>query len=105
MVNGGDLDALTAPLPDEFHAWVRGVAADLTATVEAEAARVEAAYAEIAASLPAGWGRKEFAAVAVRHPLRGALFLRLDGKDYRPGLWQQARPAGDGGPGTRVTTE
>ncbi|MEU4428445.1 RNA ligase [Actinoplanes sp. NPDC024001] len=94
LANGGDLDALTAPLPDEFHVWVRGVAAELTATVEARAAAVEAAFAEIVAALPAGWGRKEFAAAAVRSEFRGELFLRLDGKDYRPGLWQRARPAG-----------
>ena len=43
----------------------------------------------------------EFAAAALRSEFRGALFLRLDGKDYRPGLWQQARPAGD----TKVTEE
>ncbi|MBG0561881.1 RNA ligase [Actinoplanes aureus] len=94
LANGGDLDVLTAPLPDEFHVWVRGVAADLTAAVEARAAEVEAAYAEIVAALPAGWGRKEFAAAATRSEFRGELFRRLDGKDYRPGLWQRARPAG-----------
>ncbi|WP_229071302.1 RNA ligase [Actinoplanes sp. DH11] len=91
---GGDLDALVAPLPDEFHVWARGVAAELTAAVDARAAAVEAAYAGILASLPAGWGRKEFAAAALRTEFRGELFLRLDGKDYRPGLWQRVRPAG-----------
>jgi RNA ligase len=30
-----------------------------------------------------------------RIPGGAALFLRLDGKDYRPGLWQLVRPAGD----------
>jgi RNA ligase len=95
LVAGGDLDALTEPLPDEFHAWVRGVAAELTAQVEAQAAVVEAAFAAIVAGLPDGWGRREFAMAAVPHEHRGALFLRLDDKDYRPGLWLQARPAGD----------
>ena len=38
----------------------------------------------------------EFAVEALKSPDRGALFLRLDGKDYRPGLWQLVRPAGDG---------
>ncbi|WP_433369670.1 RNA ligase [Actinoplanes sp. CA-142083] len=95
MANGGDLDALTAPLPDEFHPWVRGVAAELTATVEAQAAAIETAYATIVAELPDGWGRKEFAARAVRSEHKFALFLRLDSKDYRPVLWQHARPAAD----------
>ncbi|MEV4707216.1 2'-5' RNA ligase [Actinoplanes sp. NPDC049316] len=97
---GGDLDALTEPLPDEFHAWVRGVAIELTASVDALAERVEKEFAAIVAGLPGGWGRREFAAQAVRSPDRGALFLRLDGKDYRPGLWQLVRPAGDLTPGT-----
>ena len=95
MVAGSGLEDLVEPLPDEFHTWVLNVAAELTASVEAEAAAVEAAYAEIVAALPAGWGRKEFAAAALRSEHRGSLFLRLDGKDYRPGLWQRARPAGD----------
>lgn len=98
LVNGGDLAELTEPLPDEFHGWVRGVAGELTAAVEAQASAVEAEFEKIMAGLPAGWGRREFAAQAVRSELRGALFLRLDGKDYRPGLWQQARPAGDSTP-------
>jgi RNA ligase len=106
MVNGGDLDAMLEPLPDEFHVWARGVAAELTARVETRAEAIEATYAEIVAALPDGWGRKEFAATAVRNEHRGSLFLRLDGKDYRPGLWQQARPEGDRTPhGTKVTEE
>jgi putative RNA ligase len=106
MVNGGDLDALALPLPDEFHVWVRGVAAELTAAVAARTAEVEAVFAEIVATLPEGWGRKEFAAAALRSEHRGALFLRLDGKDYRPGLWQQVRPAGDLTPhGIKVSEE
>jgi RNA ligase len=106
LVNGGDLDELTEPLPDEFHAWVRAVVAELTGKVEARAAAVEAEFAAIMARLPDGWGRREFAAEAVRSELRGALFQRLDGKDYRPGLWQQARPAGDLTPhGAKVSEE
>ena len=106
LVNGSDLDALTEPLPDEFHVWVRGVAGELTAAVEAQAVAVETEFDRIMAGLPAGWGRREFAAEAVRSELRGALFLRLDGKDYRPGLWQQVRPAGDSTPhGDKVSEE
>ncbi|GAA4592495.1 RNA ligase [Actinoplanes octamycinicus] len=95
LATGGDLDALLEPLPDEFHIWARGVAARLTAEVEARAAAVEAAYAEIVAGLPEGWSRKEFALAAVRSPHRGELFQRLDGHDYRPGLWQRVRPSAD----------
>ncbi len=87
-----DLDALIEPLPDELHAWVRGVAAELHAEVDTAAAAIEEAYQSIVDGLPDGWSRKDFAAVAVRHPQRGCLFLRLDGKDYRRLLWQQVRP-------------
>jgi len=106
LVSGGDLDALVEPLPDEFHAWVTAVAGELTGSVAALAAVVEAEFAAIVAQLPAGWGRREFAARAVRSEHRGALFLRLDGKDYRPGLWQLVRPAGDVTPtGNQVNEE
>lgn len=98
MVAGGDLDALTEPLPDEFHAWVRAVATELTDAVEAKAAAVEREFAAIVAGLPDGWGRREFAAQATRSDNRGVLFLRLDDKDYRPTLWQHVRPAGDSTP-------
>ncbi|GGN54668.1 hypothetical protein GCM10010112_04660 [Actinoplanes lobatus] len=94
LVTGGDLDAMLEPLPDEFHVWARGVVTELTAEVEARAAAVEATYDEIVAGLPDGWGRKEFAIEAMRSGHRAELFLRLDGKDYRPGLWQRVRPAG-----------
>jgi RNA ligase len=106
LVSGGDLDALTEPLPDEFHAWVRAVATELTESVAALAETVEAEFAAIVAELPAGWGRRDFALRAVRSDNRGALFLRLDGKDYRPGLWQLVRPAGDVTPsGIQVSEE
>ncbi len=95
LAAGGDVAKLTEPLPDEFHVWVRRVADELTATVGAQTAAIEAAYAEIVAELPTGWGRKEFAAVAQRSEYRFALFRRLDGKDYRPTLWQHARPSAD----------
>jgi RNA ligase len=106
LVAGGDLDALTQPLPDELHPWVRTVAEELAAAVDAKAAAIEAAFTAIVAGLPDGWGRREFAMAAVKHEDRGALFLRLDGKDYRPSLWQQVRPAGDLTPhGTKVMDE
>jgi RNA ligase len=41
----------------------------------------------------------------VRSDHRAALFLRLDDKDYGPGLWQLVRPAGDLTPSTQVSEE
>ncbi|GAB3152592.1 hypothetical protein GCM10027290_43590 [Micromonospora sonneratiae] len=95
LVNGGDLAALVEPLPDEFHIWVRDVVATLTETVEDRAAKIETAYREIVAVLPEGWSRREFAQAVHGHPERACLFLHLDGKDYRPLLWQHARPSAD----------
>lgn len=106
LVNGGDLEALIEPLPDEFHVWVKGVVAELTDRVEAQAAAVEAEFARIMAELPDGWGRREFAQQAMGSDLRGSLFLRLDAKDYRPGLWQHVRPTGGSTPhGSQVSEE
>jgi RNA ligase len=101
----GDLDALVESLPDEFHPWVRTVATALTAEVDTRAAAVEEEYRTILAGLADGWSRKDFALVASRHPLRGYLFLRLDGRDCRPRLWQEVRPAADWTPSGRVLSE
>ncbi|MGI5147757.1 RNA ligase [Plantactinospora sp. CA-294935] len=95
LVTEQDLAARVAPLPDEFHRWVDSVVAELTATVEARATKIEQAYGELVAGLPVGWTRRDFAERAARHPERAFLFLRLDGRDYRPLLWQQARPPAD----------
>jgi RNA ligase len=103
--NVDTLDALVESLPDEFHGWVRTVAKELLAEVEERLAAIEDAYLSIVDGLPVGWSRKDFALVATRHPLRGALFLRLDGKDCRPVLWQQVRPGADWTPSGRVHTE
>jgi len=100
-----DLDGLVESLPDEFHDWVRTVARELHAEVDEQLAAIEDAYLSIVDDLPEGWSRKDFALVAGRHPLRGGLFLRLDGKDCRPKLWQQVRPAADWTPSGRVLTE
>jgi RNA ligase len=92
-VVSGTLDELLEPLPDEFHAWATNIAAGLRAEVDVLAAGVESVYAEVVAGLPAGWTRKDFALAVARHPTRGCLFLRLDGKDYSSYLWQRVRPS------------
>lgn len=102
---GRDLAGLVEALPDEFHPWVEQVAGALRADVDERADEVEAAFESIVDRLPAGWSRKDFAAQAVGHADRGCLFQRLDGRDYRPYLWQQVRPAADWTPTGRVDTE
>lgn len=98
LSSGKALDELIAPLPDEFHDWVREVAADLLAKVEADAAEVERAYSMIHAHLPEISTRKEFALEAVKHPLKWALFAKRDGKDWRSGLWKAHYPEALQGP-------
>jgi RNA ligase len=88
----GALDTLLEPLPDEFHAWATKIADGLREEAAALAVEVEAAYEATLASLPEGWGRKEFAIAVSKHPARSCLFLRLDDKDYRGLLWQRVRP-------------
>jgi putative RNA ligase len=103
ILAGGDpLTWLVESLPDEFHDWVRSVAATLTSMVDERAAAIEAAYAATVAGLDADWGRKEFALAVARHPERSSLFLRLDDRDYRPLLWQQSRPEPDWTPSGRT---
>jgi len=92
IVAGDTVAQICEPLPDEFQPWARAVAERLAAEVDAAAAEVERVFAQILADLPDGHTRKDFALVAARHPLRGLLFARLDGKDFRPALWQQAKP-------------
>lgn len=103
--SGKPLGELLAALPDEFHWWTAEVAARLLATVESGAAEVERAYSIILASLPDEFPRKDFAAQAVPHPLKWALFHRLDGKDFRPGLWDTCYPEALKGPRGLVPTE
>ncbi len=91
---GGTVTTLLENLPDEFHAWATGVATALAAELDRLASTVEADYQSIVDSLPAGWTRRDFAALAVPRANRGELFLRLDGRDYRSLLWQRIRPAG-----------
>jgi len=102
LVAGQTVARLCEPLPDEFHAWTRGVASRLHDAVEEMLKQVEAVFQEIVAGLPDNYSRKDFALVAARHELRGHLFARLDGRDLRPAIWQQIRPEAGHRPNGRV---
>jgi RNA ligase len=98
MVAGKPLDELIAPLPDEFHQWVRDVAAGITKSIEREAWRLEGEYTAIRDAMSGTWqretreGRAEFAKVAAKHPDSWAMFALLDQKDIRPKLLHNAKP-------------
>ncbi len=101
LVDGAPLDELIEPLPDEFHEWVRVVAARIMSDVDDAEVRLRASFAEI----EEGLSRKDFALAVGRHPQRWALFQLLDGRDIRPKLLLHAKPAGDTGPAGRTFDE
>jgi RNA ligase len=92
---GSTVEEIAAPLPDEFHEWVRAIAARLHSEAAAIASDVVTAFAEIVRNLPEGWSRKDFALVAARREDRGYLFAHLDGKPYRTAIWEQVKPSAD----------
>jgi len=105
LLAGLPLEELIAPLPDEFHNWVRSVADTLHSQVADRKAAIESAYEKLLAELPEGWTRKDFAAAAVPHPERAALFALHDGKDITPTLWRDAKPEPFWTPAGRTYTE
>lgn len=98
--SGKPLPELLSALPDEFHAWTVSVATRLSGEVERLVVAVERVFASTRAALPADASRKDFALRVAEYPplVRGALFSRLDAKDYQPQLWRSVYPAGLLGP-------
>jgi RNA ligase len=86
------VDDLLEVLPEEFHDWVRSVAASLQDEVSRLTDQVETAYLSIVDDLPEGFSRKDFALHAAAHPERACLFLRLDGRSYVDLLWPRVKP-------------
>lgn len=105
LVDGKPVDELLAPLPEEFHPWVRDVVATLETTVTAALAEATKAHEELVDQLPDGWTRRDFAQVAVKHPLKWVLFYLLDGRDPRPELLKHSKPEPGWTPSGRQFTE
>jgi RNA ligase len=95
LVDGAPLEELVAPLPDEFHTWVRDVADRVLSTVDSTEAALRAEFE----ALPEYASRKDFALAVATHPDRWAMFALLDGHDIRPRLLVLAKP-GDAAPRT-----
>lgn len=93
MVAAKPIEDLLAPLPDEFHPWVRKVARELDEHIELRTAEIDRAYTDLLDRLPADWTRRDFAALAVQHADKWAMFMRLDGRDPRPEILKNAKPA------------
>lgn len=105
LAEGGDFDAFVAGLPDEFHAWTRSVAADLTDAVLAAEQAANAAFFAIMADLSDGFSRKDFALAAKSTTVAPLLFALLDGKDITSRLWRSARPEAGLTPSGRIYSE
>lgn len=96
---------LLEPIPEEFHEWVEMVAAGLLNRIATDERAIEKVYQDILAELPADYTRKDFALRAVQSEWKAGLFARIDGKDFRPTLWKNAKPAARRTPTGTVRTE
>lgn len=93
--NGGTIEEICEPLPDEFHPWARQVADDLQAELLRILTEARTEHARILAGLPDGWTRKDYAAVAQRSPHRAWLFMLLDDRDPAAKIWRTLRPSAE----------
>lgn len=106
LADGRALTELIEQLPDEFHAWVGKIAADLTEQVQAIRVEVEAEHDRILTGLPEGWTRKDYALMAKDHHHSAALFRHLDGRDFRDYCWKLVKPERElAAPGAPVRDE
>lgn len=92
---GKTIAEICEPLPDELHAWVEKVAAELQDQAYELLYDTEQFHEKTVAKLPDGWGRKEYALAVAHSTLRPWLFNLYDGKDPRPAIWKAVRPSGD----------
>lgn len=94
LSQGQDLAPWLEAVPDEFHTFVSSTRDRLAgdfAHLTLEAAR---RYDNLVASLPDGWGRKDFAAgvAEMDWPLARTMFLLLDGRGIDHAVWGALRP-------------
>ena len=92
---GETAEDLCAGIPEEFWPWVREVGGELVREKNRVIDEATAEHERILAELPEGWTRKEYAAAAVRSPLRAWLFNLLDGRDPSAGIWRTLKPSGE----------
>lgn len=82
-------------LPEEFWPWVLEVGRELVTEKSRIIDEAMAEHERIAASLPEGWARKDYALIASRSPLRAWLFMLLDKRDPSAKIWRTLRPSGE----------
>lgn len=89
---GKSVSELLEPIPEEFHEWVNRVSDGLLSRIHNDEAAIERTYKNVLAELPADYSRKDFALRAMGTEWAHGCFAKLDGKDYRPTLWRNAKP-------------
>lgn len=97
---GKTLEEVCAPLPDEFHDWVRGVHDTLVTQLLDLEEKVYLEYDRIGNILLHAGGsgdRAAFAKIACKSPNRSWLFLLYDGKHeaLKSSMWQSLKPSAD----------
>lgn len=101
MSEGTLLRDILAPLPEEFHFWVRQTYDSLESQWYALYDRVLRDYEKIMAGLPEGFTRKDFALEATKKAEPAMLFNLLDARNIGRLVWQRVRPAFRFGPWQR----
>jgi RNA ligase len=93
---GKTVGDLCATLPDEFHGWVLDLVAELETAAAQMLKGAQEAHAQILASLPLVYGRRDYAALASKSAYRPYLFLLLDGREQtcRESIWREIKPSG-----------
>ena len=96
LSTGVDLDKWLDGVPDEFFSFVTSTRDKFFLDKASLEVEIENKFAEVVASLPENYSRKDFA-VKVKElsswSLFKALFLRLDNKSYDHIIWRELKPS------------
>jgi RNA ligase len=96
MCQGDPLGDLLGTLPDELHPWTREVWGRIQHAADCIQLDATTAHARILTHLPDGCSRRDYAELAkAEAPLTPLLFHLLDGRDPRPSILRNLKPAGD----------
>lgn len=91
MVAGVDLDEFIAPLPDEFHDWVREIARRIDGQVEASEKAIELQWQMVIAECEEQSPELEETPASAEHPLRGNAWPMGMGMGMRANLDRDQR--------------
>ena len=100
MGNGKTAVEICKEIPGEFHDYVTNIAYDLLEEASSIKFQAQVLYDKLRYDLEgryaAGWGRKEFASLAIKHgEMSKWLFSLYDGRDISNAVWKSLKPRGD----------